>query len=141
MKSVIFLLTLLAVSSAEEFTRHSLSATVIPVNPGLLYPDIGYEYSLSENDAVGVSTGVGLINRFTYVRKIGLLCLTASAGIVVPDHDIERREGFAALSAEYRQSLGEHLFSRIVGSAVFFEDLPYDLPAIPVLQIGFGWDF
>ena len=128
---------LLAVSTAEDFHRHSISATVIPIDPGLIYPDVGYEYSLTENDAIGVSSGVGLINRFTYTRKIGVLCLTGSLGMLTPDHDFNRMEAFTAISAEYRQPLGEHVYSRIVGSAVFFEDLPYDLPLIPVIQIGF----
>lgn len=139
--AAVLLFIIMAVSAGEDFSRHFISATVIPLDPGLLYPDVGYEYSLTKNDAVGISSGVGLINRLTYTRKIGVLCLTGSFGAIIPDHDFNRLETFGAISAEYRQSLGDHLYSRIVGSGVFFEEMPYDLPLIPVIQIGFGWAF
>ena len=135
------LFILISVSVGEEFSRHSVSATVIPIDPGLIYPDISYEYSLSQNDAIGFASGVGLINRATYTRKIGVLCLSGSLGFIIPEHDFHRLETFSAISAEYRQFLGEHLYSRIVGSGVFFEELPYDIPLIPVFQVGFGWAF
>ncbi len=130
-----------SIATSSEFNHHSISATVVPIDPGLIYPDIGYEFFFSKNDAIGFSSGVGLINRLTYTRKIGLLCLTGSLGFVIPQHDFHQLETFTALSVEYRQPLGEHLYSRIVGSAVFFEELPYDLPLIPVIQIGFGYNF
>ena len=133
-----FLMTL---SNGENFSRHFVSASIIPIDPGLLYPDVTYEYSLTENDAIGIASGVGLINRFTYTRKIGVLCLSGSLGFAIPEHDFHRLLTFSAISAEYRQPLGEHLFARIVGSGVFFEELPYDLPLIPVFQVGFGWAF
>lgn len=139
--ALVLLFLLMTLSAGEDFSRHSVSATVIPIDPGLIYPDISYEYSLSQNDAMGFASGVGLINRVTYTRKIGVLCLTGSFGALVPEHDLHRIETFAAISAEYRQSLGEHLYSRIVGSAVFFEEMPYDIPLIPVFQVGFGWAF
>ncbi|OPL19106.1 MAG: hypothetical protein AVO35_12595 [Candidatus Aegiribacteria sp. MLS_C] len=135
------LFLIMALSHGEGFSRHSVSATVIPIDPGLLYPDIAYEYSLTSNDAIGIASGVGLINRITYTRKIGVLCLSGSLGAVVPEHDLHRIETFTAISVEYRQSLGENLYSRIVGSGVFFEEMPYDIPVIPVIQVGFGWAF
>lgn len=135
------LFLLVALSNGEDFSRHFLSATVIPIDPGLLYPDITYEYSFTRNDAIGIASGVGLINRITYTRKIGVLCLSGSLGALVPEHDLHRTEAFTAISAEYRQSLGENLYSRIVASGVFFEEMPYDIPVIPVIQVGFGWAF
>jgi hypothetical protein len=132
---------LVALSQGEDFSRHFVSATVIPIDPGLLYPDIAYEYSLTRNDAIGFASGVGLINRITYTRKIGVLCLSGSFGAIVTEHDIHRIETFTAISAEYRQPLSENLYSRIVGSGVFFEEMPYDIPVIPVFQAGFGWGF
>ncbi len=135
------LFLIMALSHGEDFSRHFVSATVIPIDPGLLYPDITYEYSLTQNDAIGIASGVGLINRITYTRKIGVLCLTGSLGAIVPDHDLHRIEAFTAISAEYRQDLGENLYSRIVASGAFFEEMPYDIPVIPVIQVGFGWGF
>jgi hypothetical protein len=137
--SMLFLV--MALSHGEDFSRHSLSATVIPIDPGLLYPDIAYEYSLTPNDAIGIASGIGLINRFTYTRKIGVLCLSGSLGAVVPEHDLHRTVAFTAISAEYRQPLGEHLYSRIVASGVFFKEMPFDIPVVPVIQAGFGWGF
>ena len=135
------IMILVASASPETTKPHSLSATVIPIDPGLIYPDIGYEYFFTEHDAVGFSSGVGLINRFTYTRKFGSFCAIGSLGIITPDWDFHRIETFTALSLEYRYNLGETLYSRTVASAVFLEEMPYDIPLIPVFQIGFGWRF
>ena len=91
---------MIALCVADDFSHHSISATVIPLDPGLLYPDISYEYSLSQKDAIGFASGVGLINRVTYTRKMGVLCLSGSIGAVIPEHDLHRMETFTAISAE-----------------------------------------
>ncbi len=52
------LFLIMALSHGEDFSRHFVSATVIPIDPGLLYPDITYEYSLTQSDAIGIASGV-----------------------------------------------------------------------------------
>ena len=53
MKTLLVVLLLLSVVSlAEEFTRHSISLSVVPFVPVCFYPDIGYEYSISSNHPV-----------------------------------------------------------------------------------------
>lgn len=139
MRTIAVILTLFAaVSPGGEFSRHSISASFVPL---FLYPDIGYEYSVTSADAIGFSTILGVVNRLTYSRKLGNFCIGGSMGYAMSSLDIEDATPLATITGEHRIRMGEHFYTRTIAGAVFAKDLPEDMFFFPILQIGLGYHF
>jgi len=138
---IIILLALTVISSAEELSRHSISASLIPIFPVIIYPDIGYEYAITSRDAIGFSTVLTVINRVTYSRKMGNFCLSGSLGFAAASLDIDKATTFATVAGEHRLSLGDHFYTRAIAGVLFAGDLPENMPCVPLLQIGLGYTF
>lgn len=136
---IIILIASAAVSFAEDFNRHSLSASFVPFFFYSFIPDIGYKYFLSENDAIGFSTILAVVNRVTYTRKLGTFGITGSYGFASADFDLDESTKFGVITGEHRIHLGDHFFTRTV-AGVIFSGLA-DNRAIPVLQVGLGLEF
>ncbi|MEA3266823.1 MAG: hypothetical protein U9P42_07760 [Candidatus Fermentibacteria bacterium] len=139
--SVIILILLTAVSLAEEYNRHSVSIAFMPYPEAYRYPDVAYEYALTKNDAIGISTTLAVVNRFNYTRKLGYFCLAAGIGYASADLDIEDATLLYTATAEYRQTFEDNFYTKLVAGGLFASDLPEDMPWVPILQLGFGIDF
>ena len=139
--AIIILILLTAVSFAEEFNRHSISIAFIPYPEVYKYPDVAYEYALSNNYAIGFATTLGVVNRFTSTIKFGHFCLAAGAGLASGNLDIENATAFFTATAEYRQSFGDNFYTKLVAGGLFAIHPPENMPWIPILQVGFGYGF
>ena len=113
----------------------------MPYPEGYKYPEVGYEYALSKNDAIGFSTTLAVVNRFTYTRKIGYFCLAAGIGYASANLDIDDATKLCTVTAEYRQSFGDNFYTKLVAGGLFVSDPPDYMPWLPILQLGFGYGF
>ena len=139
MRTIALILILFAaVSLGEESGKHSISASFVPL---FLYPDIGYEYSVTSEDAIGFSTLVGVINRLTYSRKLGNFCIGGSFGYALGSLDIENASPFATFNGEHRIRLGENLYTRTIVGVFFAKNVGEGMYFVPILQLGLGYHF
>jgi hypothetical protein len=136
---VILLLVVSTVSLAEEYNRHSISVSFVPFMFYSFIPDVGYKYYLSSNDAIGFSTILAVVNRVTYTRKMGNFGLTGSLGFAADDFDLEEGTTFATVTGEHRIHMSDHFYTRTVAGVIFSGVV--DMPVIPFLQIGAGFEF
>lgn len=136
---IIILIVSASVTLADGFNRHSFSASFVPFFFYSFLPDIGYKFSISENDAIGFSSILAVVNRVTYTRKMGNFGLTGSLGFASAEYDLDESITFGAITGEHRIHLGDHFYTRTV-AGVIFSGLT-DNSAIPVLQVGLGLGF
>ncbi len=160
MKKVIaVLLILAAITAAEGFKRHAL--TLSTGIPGLILPELSYEYSLDADNKVGIAAGTFAFwpeYRLSYVRMISSFELAGSAGFV-PNLDDDRGESgifddlfegilscgtagekFISVTGGYRYTAdGGFIFRVADGGGYFFVD--DDSPVIPFIQLGVGYGF
>ena len=158
MKKVIVLLLVLAVvTNATDFKRHSF--TLSSGIPGLILPELGYEYSFDAQNKIGVAAGTFLLwpeYRLSYIRMISSFELAGSAGFV-PEIDNEE-EGFLddlfesilsggtggakfiSATAGYRHSADGGFIFRVAGGGGYFFNSD-DSRFIPFLQLGIGYGF
>ncbi|MCD6588819.1 MAG: hypothetical protein J7K88_09735 [Candidatus Fermentibacteraceae bacterium] len=139
--AITILILLTAVSFAEEFNRHSFSIAFIPYPEIYMYPDVTYEYALSKNNAIGLSTTLGVVNRFAYTRKIGSFRLAAGIGYASANLDIVNATTLYTLTAEYRQSIENNFYTKLVAGGILFDNAIGSIPWAPILQLGFGYGF
>jgi hypothetical protein len=140
-KILAILLMLAAVSTSGEFNRHSVSLSIVPIKPLYFYPDLGYEYSITDKDALGFYTVVGIVNRIAYSRRIGDFRLAGSLGFAFEDQDFSNTTVIYAFTLEHRVEWSEHIYTRTLIGAGFAEGLFGDMPFVPVLQVGLGYSF
>jgi len=157
--AVVILLTLSVIVVAEDFNRHAftLSAGI----PGLLLPELTYEYSFDESNKLGISAGTFLMwleYRLSYTRMVSSLELTGSMGYV-PANDSDKEDDgplddmFESIlsggtkGAEYLSATGGYrytsnggfIFRAAGGGGYFFND--DDSRFIPFVQLGVGYAF
>ncbi|MCK5785044.1 MAG: hypothetical protein KAH54_00650 [Candidatus Sabulitectum sp.] len=158
-KALIILLILTALVAAEGFKRHAL--TVSAGIPGLLIPELAYEYSIDASNKIGVAAGTFVFwteYRLNYVRMVNSFELMGSLGYV-PDNDGDDDDDgmfddmfesilsggtsgakFVSATGGYRYTAdGGFIFRAVGGGGYFFND--DDSRFIPFFQIGIGYGF
>ncbi len=158
-KVIVILLILTTMIMAEDYKRHAftLSAGI----PGLLLPELAYEYSFDADNKVGIAAGTFAFwpeYRLSYVRMISSFELAGSAGFV-PKPDDDRDESgifddlfegilscgtagakFISVTGGYRYTAdGGFIFRVAGGGGYFFVD--DDSQVIPFFQLGVGYGF
>jgi len=158
-KVIVILLILTALAAAGGFKRHAF--TLSTGIPGLLLPELGYEYSFDASNKVGVAAGTFVLwseYRLNYVRMLNSFEVMGSLGYVPNMDDDDDDEGFlddlfegilsggtsgaTFLSATggYRYTAdGGFIFRVAGGGGYFFND--DDSRFIPFFQLGVGYGF
>ncbi len=155
MKNVItIMLIFTALAAAEGGRRHAL--TLSTGIPGLVLPELGYEYSIDASNKIGIAAGTFLFwpeYRINYVRMVSSFELMGSVGYVpTADNDEDgglfddilsgSTEGAKFLSATggYRYtSDGGFIFRVASGGGYLFNS--EDSSLIPFFQVGVGYGF
>lgn len=151
--AILVIIIVTSISLAEGFKTHAitLSAGV----PGLLIPEISYEFSFDSRNKLGFSAGTFIFwpeYRLSYFRMIDSFELAGSIGYV-PDGDAgdgtfiddlfsggTAGSTFVSTTAGYRYSARSGFIFRLAGGAgYFFNSDETDL--IPFFQIGLGYGF
>ena len=152
------LLVLFAVAVAEDFNRHSI--TVSAGIPGLLLPELSYEFGFDKANKLGIAAGSFFLwpeYRMSYVRMINRFELTGSLGFV-PHADNDDDDGFlsdvfddffsggtegakfVSATAGYRYTADcGFIFRAAAGGGYFFNS--DDSRTLPFLQLGVGYGF
>jgi|GEM_PF-1449216 len=157
MKQVIFVLLLFsAVVSATEFDRHALTMSV--GIPGLLLPELAYEFSLNANNKIGIAAGSFFIvpeYRLIYTRMVQSLELQASFGRIGDFEDGDGTVGgfyrsvfesgahglkFFSVTGGYRHTAGNGFMFRIAGGGGCFIESE-EAFLVPFVQTGIGYSF
>jgi hypothetical protein len=146
--AIILGMAALAAQAAEGTRNHAV--TMSAGIPGLLLPELGYEYALSESDRIGLSIGTIWIvpeARVSYIRLMRSFELTGSLGTVGALSD----DDFGILSTDdpliyvsatggYRYSSSGGFIFRIAGGGALFIWEEGETP-VPFGQIGVGYGF
>lgn len=158
-KVIVILLILTAVAAADGFKRHAF--TLSTGIPGLILPELSYEYSFDAENKLGVSAGTFVFwseYRLNYVRMLNSFEVMGSLGYVPGADDDDDDDGFlddlfesilsggtsgaTFLSATggYRYTAdGGFIFRVAGGGGYFFNDS--DSRFIPFFQLGVGYGF
>jgi len=158
-KVIVILLILTALAAAEGFKRHAF--TLSTGMPGLLLPELAYEYSFDAGNKVGFAAGTFFLYpeyRLSYVRMLSSFELTGSAGYVPEMDDEDDDEGFlddlfeGLLSAGtggakfisatggYRYTADGGFIFRVAGGGGYFFNSD-DSRFLPFVQLGIGYGF
>lgn len=149
MKTVILLFLIFCSASGTDDFRNQ-AVTVSAGLPGLILPELGYEYAFDPSNRLGLALGtIWLVPeaRVSYIRIENVLELEASFGAVgkLTDDDFgilatDDPLVFVSGTAGYRrQSSGGFIFRIAAGGALFMWD--GDDAAVPFGQIGLGYGF
>lgn len=158
-KVIVILLILTSLAAAEGFKRHAF--TLSTGIPGLLLPELSYEYSFDAENKLGAAAGAFLFwpeYRLNYVRMLNSFEVMGSLGYVPRMDDDDDDDGFlddmfegilsggtngaTFLSATggYRYTAdGGFIFRVAGGGGFFFND--DDSRFIPFFQLGVGYGF
>ncbi len=149
MKTVVIVFLLLSVATASEGFRNQ-AVTISAGIPGLLLPELGYEYAFDRSNRLGVALGTLWIipeARISYIRMIKSAELAASFGIVgeISDEHFglitsDDPPVYLSATAGYRHETGGGFIFRIAGGAGLFMWDDEDV-TIPFGQIGIGYGF
>lgn len=144
----ILLCTLAALAAAGDMRDQAV--TVSAGIPGLLLPELGYEYAFSENDRVGLALGTIWIvpeARVSYIRLMRSFELTGSLGTVgsLSDDDFgilttDDPLIYVSATGGYRYSADGGFIFRIAGGGALFIWEEGETP-VPFGQIGVGYGF
>ncbi len=158
MKTLLIVLVVIATfATAEEFDKHSF--TISGGIPGLVLPELGYEYGIDASNKIGVSAGMIVLwpeYRLNYTRMISSFELMGSLGYVPAADDSEDNfigeifeeilsagtEGckFVSATAGYRYTADSgFIFRTAAGGALFIGD--DDTATVPFFQLGIGYGF
>ena len=159
MKNIItILLILTTLSIAEGGKRHAL--TLSTGIPGLVLPELGYEYSINESNKIGLAAGTFVLwpeYRINYVRMVSSFELMGSVGYV-PSGDDDDDDGlfddlfesilsggtdgakFVSATGGYRYTSDGGFIFRVAGGGGHFFNSD-DSRFIPFLQLGIGYGF
>lgn len=155
-KAIAILLILTAIAVAEGFKRHAF--TLSTGMPGLILPELAYEYAFDKSNKMGASVGTFYIVpefRLSYIRMMSCFELAGSVGYVPSfDNDDDGladifdellscgAEGttFISATAGYRYSADGGFIFRLAGGAGYFigDDKSF---TFPFLQLGVGYGF
>lgn len=156
-KIIIVLLILTAIGAADGFKRHAL--TVSAGIPGLVVPELAYEFSIDASNKIGIASGTIILwpeYRLSYTRMMRSFELMGSIGHV-PSADSDEdsfigdlfdeilsagTEGctFLSATAGYRYTADKGFIFRIAaGGALFVGD--NGSTALPFVQLGIGYGF
>ncbi len=160
MKNVItIMLIFTALAAAEGGRRHAL--TLSTGIPGLVLPELGYEYSIDASNKIGIAAGTFVFwpeYRINYVRMVSSFELMGSVGYVPAlDEDDEDdsifddlfesilsggTEGAKFLSATggYRYTSDCGFIFRVAGGGGYLFN-SNDSKLIPFFQLGVGYGF
>ena len=160
MKNVITIVLIIAsLAAAEDFDRHAF--TISAGIPGLLLPELGYEYSIDAVNKVGIAAGTFVFwpeYRVSYVRMVNSFELMGSVGYVpaLDDDDEDDRifddffksilsggtDGakFLSTTGGYRHTSGGGFIFRVAGGAGYLFNRN-DSQFVPFFQIGVGYGF
>ena len=158
-KALVILLILAAMVTAEGFKRHAL--TVSTGIPGLLIPELAYEYSLDASNKIGVAAGSFVFwaeYRLNYVRMVSSFEFMGSLGYVPNNDSDDDDDGifddlfesilsggtggakFVSATGGYRYTAdGGFIFRAAGGGGYFFNG--DDSRFLPFIQIGIGYGF
>ncbi len=159
MKMLFLILLILSVTQvlAEDYNRHNF--TISTGLPGLVFPELTYEYGIDAENKVGVSAGTIVFwpeYRMNYTRMSGPFELMGSLGFVPSMDDDEDNflseifeevfsggtEGckFVSATGGYRYSAENgFIFRAAAGGALFYGS--ETSVVIPFLQLGVGFGF
>ncbi len=158
-KVIIVLMILTALAAAEDFKKHAF--TLSTGIPGLVLPELGYEYSFDAANKVGVAAGTFVLwpeYRLNYVRMVSSFELMGSVGYVPAGDDDDDDDGifddlfksilsggtdgakFLSATGGYRYTADGGFIFRVAGGGGYFFNSD-DSRFIPFLQLGVGYGF
>lgn len=158
MKKVIaILLILVAMAAAEGFKRHALTLSV--GSPGLILPELAYEFSFDKSNKVAVAAGTFFFvpeYRLSYIRMLNSFEVAGSIGYVPSLEEDDDSffdvffeelfsygtEGttFISVTGGYRYTADGGFIFRIAGGGGYFVGSDKS-GVLPFVQLGVGYGF